>query len=123
MFREHRERAPVVGEVTDAKPIVRDERLQRGREIVEERSRLKIRFERPPDGREADQQVGLRRFQPGAGVAECMARSGRILPDKLRAYKGGDRPPFHRRLERQEEDALRLRVFWWGRSLLSTGRR
>ena len=42
MFREHRERAPVIGEVADAKPMVRDERLQRGREIIEERAGLKV---------------------------------------------------------------------------------
>ena len=59
-------RPVTTGEVADAKPIVRDERLQRGREIVEERSRLEVRFERPPDRGDTDENLGLRRRRRGA---------------------------------------------------------
>jgi hypothetical protein len=59
MFGEDRERAAVVGEVADAQPIVRNERTQCGREIVQEDPRLKLRFERSPDGGETDREVGL----------------------------------------------------------------
>jgi len=65
MFREHRERAPVVGEIADAKPIVRDERLQRGRQIIEKRAGLKVRFERPADRGQTLQEAGLRRRAAG----------------------------------------------------------
>ena len=65
MFGEHRERPPVVGEVSDTEPIVGHERMQCGREIVEEGPRLKLGVERPRDGGETDEQVGFRRRRPG----------------------------------------------------------
>jgi hypothetical protein len=58
MFGEDRERAPVIGEVADTQPIVRDERAQNGREFVQEGPRLKLRFERPPDSGEEDEEIG-----------------------------------------------------------------
>jgi hypothetical protein len=39
---------------------VRDERTQNGREFVQEGPRLKLRFERTPDGGEADEEIGAR---------------------------------------------------------------
>ncbi len=60
MLREHRERAPVVGEAGDAKAVVRNELVQRGGEIVEKRARLELAFDGSPDRREAHQEIRVR---------------------------------------------------------------
>jgi len=90
MFREDRERAPVVGEVTDPEAIVGYERLQRGREIVEEGPRLKLRVQRARDGLETDKDIGFRRLRPGLwrGGIHARAPAG-ILRDKPGAYDAG----------------------------------
>ena len=59
VFGEDRDRAPVIGEVADAQPLVWDERAQNGREIVQEGPRLKPHLERPPDGGQRGQQIRL----------------------------------------------------------------
>ena len=59
VFGEDRDRAPVIGEVADAQPIVRDQRAQDGREIVQEGPRVEFHLERPPEGGEAGGEVRL----------------------------------------------------------------
>ena len=46
--------APDVAQEPD---LVVDEPAQPGRQVVQEGPRLKLRFQRPPDGREADEEI------------------------------------------------------------------
>src|SRR3974377_447980 len=65
MFREHRECPPIVGEVADAQAVVGHEWTQFGREVVQKHPRLKFPFERPPDGRQTDEEIRVRSRRSG----------------------------------------------------------
>ena len=83
MLGEHRNVRRSGGEVTETETIVGDDGVQRGGEVVEEGPGLKLRLERPTDGRETDEEVG-----PGASARYVTWRCpwaclpGDILSDK-----------------------------------------
>src|SRR5215470_10375816 len=65
MFCEYGVCLPVIGEIADAEAIVGYEPMQRDREVTEKGPRLKLPFQRLPNGFETGEDLRFRLDRPG----------------------------------------------------------